>query len=494
MKYLSRNLAERLLHALIVLIGLSLLFFVAYKASTTSFTHDESYTYLDYVHFRFLDILSFKHSYTNNHILNTIFMKYSELIFGTSEFTLRLPNISAFFVYLLFTFFILKTQNRILMLPLFLIMALNPFLLDFFGLARGYGLSIGLMIVSLFYFLRSLEENRKSRDLWFFNMSALLAVLANFTLLNFYVAALVTFNIILLINLQLRINQSGEKLNLLKQNKVNIISIFISIVVLFMPITRLLKTRILNYGGNSLFSTFESQVYNTTYNTGSPGKYSDLISYFIISVIVVSILIVLINYLKKNEQFFKQNKGLIAVNFVLIIILLETVVQHYLLGNDYFKGRFALFLYPLIVLNFGFLMYYLLFGRLKHLVIVFCFILVIPFVMNFYSNANIVSYKDWRYDQSTKQMLTELEDHIMNSNTKKENVQLGINWLFEPTINFYRITQDIKWLKPATRDGLKENDDYFYIFDKDFKTTGKPIFTSENVRASLYESSGTFHN
>lgn len=488
MKCLRNNLIERFLYALILLIGLFLLFFVAYKASITSFTHDESFTYLKYVRLQFLEILSFKNSYTNNHILNTILMKYSELIFGTSEFTLRLPNISSFFVYLLFTFFILKIQNRILMLPIFLLMVLNPFLLDFFGLARGYGLSFALMIVSIYYFLRSLEKNGKSRDLWFFNMSALLAVLANFTLLNFYVAILVTFNIILLINSKLRVNQSGEKLNLLKLNKVNIISIFISIAVLYMPIKHLVKVNLLSFGGNSLFKTFTSQVYKACDNNSNPGKYSDVISYFIIAIIVISFLIVLINYLMKNKEFFKQFKGLIAVNFILIIILLETVVQHYLLHNDYFKGRFALFLYPLIVLNFGFLMYYLLSGRLKYPAIIFCFIIVIPTVMNFYSNANIVSYKDWRYDQSTKQMLTELENHVISSNGKNENVQLGINWLFEPTINFYRITHDLKWLEPPTREGLKENDDYIYIFDKDFKTTGKPIFTSEKIKASLYNS------
>ncbi len=487
MKCLNRNLTERLLYALILLIGLFLLFFVAYKASITSFTHDESYTYLNYVHLRFMDILSFKDNYTNNHILNTIFIKYSELIFGTSEFTLRLPNIIAFFVYLLFTFFILKTQKPILMLPLFILMALNPYLLDFFGLARGYGLSIALLIASLYYLLKSLENNGRSRDLWFFNIMALLAVLANFTLLNYYVAILVTFNIILLINSQLRINQSGEKLNLLKRNKVNIISIFISTLVLFIPIKRLVKANELNYGGYSLFKTFSSQVYKMCYNTGTSGIYVDAITYFIISVIVISFLIVLINYLIKNKQFFTQNKGLIAVNFILIIILLETVVQHYLLHNDYFKGRFATFLYPLIILNFGFLMYYLLSCRFKYPPIIFCFILVIPTIMNFYSNANISSYKDWRYDQSTKQMLTELEKHIISNNGKKENIQLGINWLFEPTINFYRTTLDLKWLEPTTREGLKGDDDYIYVFDKDFEIVGKPIFTSDKVKASLYD-------
>lgn len=486
MKCLSRNLLERLLYALIFLISVLLLLFVAYKAAITSFTHDESYTYLHYVNLRFLDILNFKNSYTNNHILNTIFMKFSEMTLGTSEFTLRLPNIIAFFVYSTFTYFILKMHNRVLMLPVFLIMTLNPFLLDFFGLARGYGVSIALMIVCIYYLLKYFDKNGKNSDLWIFNLAALLSVLANFTLLNFYVAVIVTFNIIIIVNSQLKVNDQEEKLNLFKKNKVNIISIIISFLILFIPIKRLVNSSVLNYGGNNLLSTFKSQVYNTYYSNGNPEKYIDIITYFSISIVVISFLIVLINYMVKNKQFFIQYKGLAIVNLILIIILLETVVQHYLLHNDYFKGRFGLFLYPLIVLNFGFLMYYSLSGKLKYLIIIFCYIIAIPIVMNFYSNANIESYNDWSYDQGTRQMLTELENHIVSNNGRKENIQLGINWLFEPTVNFYKETKELKWLKTATREGLKENDDYVYVFDKNFETTDKPIFTSEKIKVSLY--------
>ena len=43
-------------------------------------------------------------------------------------------------------------------------------------------------------------------------------------------------------------------------------------------------------------------------------------------------------------------------------------------------------------------------------------------------------------------------------------IKLGVNWLFEPTVNFYRQTMGIDWLLPVDRSGIKKNDDYYYIF------------------------------
>src|SRR6186713_111544 len=73
-----------------------------FKSATTSFTHDESITYGGYVHRSFMDIVSYVPPYTNNHILNTLFMKVSEACFGPAEWALRLHSILALAVYLFF--------------------------------------------------------------------------------------------------------------------------------------------------------------------------------------------------------------------------------------------------------------------------------------------------------------------------------------------------------------------------------------------------------
>jgi len=95
--------------ALSIITGCGLLVYIIYKAWFLSFTHDESYTYLHYVHQNFMDIISYKTPYTNNHILNTVLIKYCESLFGKSELIFRLPNIAAFIIYSIYLLLFLKT-------------------------------------------------------------------------------------------------------------------------------------------------------------------------------------------------------------------------------------------------------------------------------------------------------------------------------------------------------------------------------------------------
>ena len=180
---------------IILLISICVFLFVAYKSAITSFTYDESYSYTRFVHTSFIDILTYKIPHTNNHVLNTLMMKYSEMIFGCSELALRIPNILSFAVYLIFTFLFLRKCNQIIGISFFILMIANPYLIDIFGLARGYGLSLGFMIMSLYFFILYFQT-KINRHLILFNICALLATLSNFTLLYFYVGAIVVFNIL----------------------------------------------------------------------------------------------------------------------------------------------------------------------------------------------------------------------------------------------------------------------------------------------------------
>ena len=87
-----------------VLITIALVVFDIYKAAHASFTIDESDTYLHWVNSSFMDIISYANPGTNNHILNTLLMKLFQALFGTSELILRLPNILAHILYLIFSF------------------------------------------------------------------------------------------------------------------------------------------------------------------------------------------------------------------------------------------------------------------------------------------------------------------------------------------------------------------------------------------------------
>ena len=68
----------------------------------------------------------------------------------------------------------------------FILLNTNPFVLDFFSLARGYGLAGGLMMASLYCLMRYMQSP-KNTGLWLAlcYISAGLAAMANFTWLNY---------------------------------------------------------------------------------------------------------------------------------------------------------------------------------------------------------------------------------------------------------------------------------------------------------------------
>jgi hypothetical protein len=179
-------------------LGIAAAFFLAYvvvRAARLSMTFDEAVTFLAYIRTSFLSL--FNVSTANNHLLNTWLTKLCVAIAGNGAFVLRLPNLLAYGLYLWFSIRIVKAVvPRALGFWAFLLLQLNPFLLDFFGLCRGYGLSLGFLLASVFYFLEFLRDSPaaaagRERSLSNSLVLCALAVLANFSLLNVFLGLVV---------------------------------------------------------------------------------------------------------------------------------------------------------------------------------------------------------------------------------------------------------------------------------------------------------------
>ncbi len=472
---------------IILVLSVFIVAFIVVKASITSFTHDESYTYLHYIHISFIDIISYNPASTNNHILNSLLIKYFEILFGNSEIALRAPNILALMIYLLFTYLLIKGLKPILTLVTFILMIGNPYLLDFFGLARGYGLSFGFMIMSLYYLFKTLrEDNRKNQTL--FNVAAFLSVLSNFTLANYYIAALISYNIVKLLDFKF---SKGKDFNILRINKIHLTSVLIFIVVLFKPLSKILKHDLINFGGNIGFveDTVESLIHKTFYHIRPSDITVEILRYVVLLPVLISLLIIIINFLKSNKEFFNNNRSLMLITFILLLISFETVLQHKLFEINFPVERFALFLYPLFILNIGFLLKLLLSSRYKYISITVSLVVAVIWMINLSLNIRMRSYEKWEYDMDTKRALETLIAYHEERNLPKNDVKLGINWLFEPTVNFYRSKWEIDWILPADRKGLTENDNYIYTFTKDLDPKiiqrSEIIFRSEQAATVL---------
>ncbi len=478
----------KLSYSLIALSGLSLLVYVVLKAKQTSFTHDESFTYLDYVHQPFMDIISYKTPYTNNHILNTLLMKYAEELWGSSELVLRLPNILACLIYLIYGFRLLRRMPVAIIVPAFLCLFCHTQLCDFFSLARGYGLSFAFMLMSLYHLIRYFEKP-ESKQLILFHAGSLLAILGNFSLINVYLSALVAYNMICWYRSGL--HSSAPPFRFLRENRIHLWAVLVFVAVLYEPIRRISKQGMLNFGGKEGFleNTFGSLISGAFYETPLAQPLYTGLKVFMLLVIIFSGLLIGWQMFRKNRRFFEEHIALCTVWLILMGIVVLSYLQHYLIRNDFYGGRFALFIYPLFMLNLLFLGDYVYRMRFRFFPSLLTYGLALALVLNFSLNMNLRFYKDWKYDSGTRSAMTILaEDHARQQPGGKI-ISLGINWIFEPSTNFYRYTRDLTWLKKTHRRGATAGDDYYYLFQSDtnaYLAKGKPrLFFLDGVNVFL---------
>lgn len=86
----------------------------------------------------------------NNHILNSFLSIWSYRIFGVDEIWLRLPNVLASLIYFLAAVQLsLHIENKRLKWLLLLALCGNHFVLEFFSVTRGYGLSMAFLLLSV---------------------------------------------------------------------------------------------------------------------------------------------------------------------------------------------------------------------------------------------------------------------------------------------------------------------------------------------------------
>jgi hypothetical protein len=190
MKWIARH-RDRAIRLFFLFAAAFFLGYVGLRAARVAITFDEAHTYLSYVAKGFLGVFDFDTA--NNHFLNTLLVWLFSRFAGSSEFVLRVPSLLGYLLYLVFSYRLLMRYARpFFALAGFLLLNLNPYLLDFFGLSRGYGLSIGLLMAAFYYFLRFIDQMEEGspdvfRSLVISLAAAAFAVLSNFSLLDVYI-------------------------------------------------------------------------------------------------------------------------------------------------------------------------------------------------------------------------------------------------------------------------------------------------------------------
>jgi hypothetical protein len=88
---------------------------------------------------------------SDNHVLNSLLMRFAAMIFGVSTLAVRLPALLGAMIYIGSAVYLclLLTSRRVLQLLLFTCLVCNPMILDYLVAARGYSLAVGFLLTAL---------------------------------------------------------------------------------------------------------------------------------------------------------------------------------------------------------------------------------------------------------------------------------------------------------------------------------------------------------
>lgn len=435
----------------------SLLTYVVFRAVTFSITHDECLS------FSIIQGLPFQVNSANNHVLNTFLMDWSSYFFGTSEIALRLPNVISFGFYLLGVFLLVKNKNTGLAFIGFTLLCIQPALLEYFSLARGYGISIGFMMLSLYFLTRiNFREEEKKKlitDSFLTILFASLATHANLSMINYLIALLG------LLTLQYILSSFQPAQRKLKTHFLFAFVVFFGMAFVFFEAERLLLLQERNelyFGEESMIKMFESLASANNYLLAYFDGSIQGTEYVVLACLMVGALFVI---------WKKQYDGpLLRLGLIIVFILFGLFLEAHLFKSKYPSGRSALFFVPLFALYlfllieksisvfkikpFVYLPFFLLFSAILYL--------------NFYFSILRNSTKEWEFDAKTKEMMIYLKTQTQQANQK---YTIANYWLFEPSINYYIDLWQVN-LEPANRNAIDFSTDFIYRYKDESKVEG----------------------
>lgn len=410
-----------------------------YRAATYPFTHDESLSY---------GIFTSQPQWgpgPNNHLLNTLLMRGCAALFGTSELSLRLPNVLALLVYLAFVLLLLERfAHPLTRLAGFVLLALNPFVLDFFAVARGYGLAMAFLMGALYCFARG--HDGSPRWLYFALAAGAVSVTASYAFVNAFVplAAAVLWLLV--------------RRRLIRQGILATAATGLFLLLVGLEVLRFGQNGLLFFGGHSGFiaDTLLSLVQCTLYG---PMR-GDTALVAIVLAAFSGLLALAMVQARRGASFF----SLLLV--VLSIAVALPVVENALLGTPFPVERAALYYVPLFAVT-------LLSALRGQAAVVLSAAIVLAGGWNFARTFDVHTNFTWPYDAHNREVL-----EIVDRDRAGRPVQLGNSWMLEPSLNHYRFTRHYTWLAPLTREPISGSEDYAYGFVHDIPLTGRVVLAS----------------
>ncbi len=421
--------------------------YVIIRGFSLGITHDEALTY------KIIQGDEILRDTANHHWLNTHLSAFFSSLFGAKEFVLRLPNILSFALFWFYLYRIAKTflTASFTQIALIFLLCANPFVIDFFSLCRGYGMSLAFITASLYYLFRIYQskEHKNGRDHAFTMGFAILALASNLNTLNYF---LIAFALVLL---NLVLTKPKHWITWLSA------ILLVCAITLYFGLDQLFFLKNKNelyYGSGRLSLTIDNMFYSGVHSLEAKFKDIRLLRYLLFGLLLTASIIAF----RKKRLF---NPGAIAL-LVLTSVVLALFLEHLLFDALYPIGRSTLYIYPIILfallLNFDGIK--LKIFRFVALSISWIFVLNNLFDFYEYRNKTIT----WKEDQHVKEGMLLVKNDIRD----KETHTISCTWIYEPMINYYRLEYQVP-VHAVFRDGINDSTEYKFIHYTDLEGLNK---------------------
>jgi hypothetical protein len=394
----------------------------------------------------------------NNHILNTLFMKLEIGIFGRKDWAVRLHILVAFAISFYYSTKTIQyfTSSRLRQILYLLILYFNPYLLDFFGIARGYAISIAGFSAAFYYFLLY-TENLSLQQLRNTFVALFIAVWSNFS--SLYLLAL------MVILFCFEIYNNKKKIDVKRHLIFIAVACLVILIIIIFPLIKTLSSKDTFGGKTGLFQDCIVNYINQFIHHNSqlnrhaiftPGwKYIEITGIIILSLWVI---LQLISFL------FKADNRLTKIhNYSLFLILGVASIAKFLFiffGTPYPTARtellFSVPFYLSICIAFERII-----SMEKHVVIALWLIIGV-LTWHFSYSVTFENTIEWWQNGDAKRVVSYLKEEL-NDNKSDKVLRMGVEGWQYHSLAFYTEVE-FKDILTIYWTDLSSNDNWDYLF------------------------------
>jgi hypothetical protein len=405
--------------------------YIIIRAWLIPVTVDESSTAISHVPRSVFDTLFFvSDANPNNHILNTLLIKAFTWLFGWHPFVFRIPAVLGGMAYAFAGLLICRQISAQLWVRVFAYAILlgQPFLLEFFSLARGYSLGLGLMLCAIWQAGRFLNENRKESLLPAVIFSGL-AVYANFTQMLFFApfTALLFFCVW---------QESPSVAGFWSKSKAAILALGVFAGMLYTPLSRLSQhSELKNWQAlGSFFDSIQISIRAATHGNAYLGKSTDLLLTWFVVTFTVGICAVGIWKSSRLLGRFTADPRMFLVA-LLVGVVVTNILQVQLTHTPYLQARLALHYWPLFAFALASAASWLWEWSSRRAWVFMTPVLVLAFV-NIVRNADIRKTSEWWHDEFTYLVFGYLQK-AQQAESRTEPFTIDTHWLLQNSLMYH---------------------------------------------------------